>query len=410
MTYRIVNGMLICDVPDTAGVSDEVINQIAKNTANTMDKNRSPQKILEDTIRGKKAEYAIEKYIEKNFSNEIEYVSYDKIRNDNYTCHAPFDGLFISKKTPATVKNNLIDRILKEVMDDKPYGRLSIGLRNDMVDAGIFTFEIKSSELKNGDPKLSDYEGITDLYTRKQEDYEKIANNILAKWDFFIFPHYCRKSNDIFSFFDYVEFIRNNSEKFGLTSAKDYYSFLEPLIHGEFDNASEIQTRIFFDNYTNELYIPGYTHKMAFFIGVPTLTRMMGKVSGSTLYFTRSINMCRWSFENMPRNNALWSYDRNKVYSQLYYNHTNELICPHCGDYVKPGMYGYYCSQGKNCNMKISYYFGSSLDNEVVEKLLKGKTAEFTKNNETIILTPSIKYNVFKGDLQYIWVEKKKEF
>lgn len=409
MKYRIVNDMLVCPVPKNTGLSDENIERIVNNTADTMVE-RSVEKIRENTIRGKRAERAIEQYVLQHFDNRVCYLSYDEIRNDKFLCHAPFDGLFYKPDVPQNLIDRFVDEIRKEIEQTAPYGKISADLRNRLVDNGIFTFEIKSSELNDrGRDKtniISDYQGVTPGGPRTQADYEAITKNILARWDFFIFPHYCRHTDNeenVRSFYDYVEFIRAHNGRYAFPAYDSYSLFLEPLIRGEFDNTSEIQTRIYFDLQTNELYIPGYIHKQYFFCGVPTITRMPGSVSGNTLYFTRSIKHYRNSFVNMPNDDNIWTYDRSAAYDKLYYNHngTDEFTCPRCGKLVRHGKYGYFCTN--KCGMRINNFFGA-LDDEPVIQLLQGKTARLTRSNgRTDILTPSIIHNVYNNSLVYMW-------
>jgi DNA topoisomerase-3 len=67
-------------------------------------------------------------------------------------------------------------------------------------------------------------------------------------------------------------------------------------------------------------------------------------------------------------------------------NHTSLGVCPNCGNEVKSGKFGFYCS-GK-CGMNISKVFGKELTETQLKKLLSGQEISFTYNKKKTTVQP----------------------
>ena len=302
--YRTVDGTIICNIPPKECLDLYEIKRIAKYTVNTWQQDRDVQETLDNTTQGKMAEYVLEKYLERE--TDVRYVSYDKFRNDDYKKHAPFDGLLYSVKTTTDILEKLIHEIVDEVSESET-GQITETMRERLEAYKVFTLEIKSSQLR-----AKDYEGVEHVdLPRTEDDYVRIVNNI-RKWDYFVYPHFTRRSNSISSFYDYAE---------------GNQAYLKNLILTEFRNASDIYTRLYFDYRSNEIFIPGYVIKEDFFKN-PKIGKMPGGKSGMALYYMRSIADGS-SFLEIERNERIWMYERTVAYSKLLAYRKRK--CPNCG-------------------------------------------------------------------------------
>lgn len=336
--YRVVDGTIICPIPSTGCLNMSEIKCIAKYTVNTWQQDRDTQDTLDNTTQGKMAEYVLEKYLEKK--TDIRYISYDKFRRDDYKKHAPFDGLIYSVKASADVLRELIDEIIIDVSESDT-GQITELMRERLETYKVFTLEIKSSQLRK-----RDYEGVEHVkLPRNEKDYEKIVNNI-RRWDFFVYPHYTRRSDSISSFYDYAEFVRKRKEFWNLGNQ----AYLKQLILTEFRNASDIYTRLYFDYQTNEIFIPGYIIKEDFFKN-PKIGKMPGGKSGMALYYMKSIGD-GLSFLEIEHNEGIWMFERLNAYIKLFA--CAKRICPVCSKELQicnakaRNTYSYKCFECRN--------------------------------------------------------------
>lgn len=313
--YRAVDGTIICTIPPKACLDLDEIKRIAKYTVNTWQQDRDGKETLDNTVQGKIAEYVLEKYLE--METDVRYVSYDKFRNDDYKKHAPFDGLLYSVKTTTDILEKLIHEIIVEVSGSEN-GQITEAMRERLEVYKVFTLEIKSSQLR-----AKDYEGVEHVnLPRTEDDYIRIVNNI-RKWDYFVYPHFTRRSNRISSFYDYAEYVRTRRE----FRNQGNQVYLKNLILTEFRNASDIYTRLYFDYRANEIFIPGYVIKEDFFKN-PKIGKMPGEKSGMALYYMRNIADGS-SFLEIERNERIWMYERMVAYSKLFAYQKRK--CPNCG-------------------------------------------------------------------------------
>ena len=98
MEIKRFGDFIICPIPDENELDQVEIEQIVTHTHNTWQHNRPIQEIRENTIQGKRAEIVIENILRDN--STFRFLAYDKMRRDNFSKHAPFDGIeFITDKT-----------------------------------------------------------------------------------------------------------------------------------------------------------------------------------------------------------------------------------------------------------------------------------------------------------------------
>lgn len=310
------NGTIISKLPDDSEVDINEVLMIVKNTKNTWQVGRKYDEVVRDTLQGKKSELVFERAI-NNYS-KMRYIAYDKIRKDLYQKHAPFDGLLVPNEVTNQVLNRNVDLINNEIVYGGDSGQISVELRNKLEDDRIFTIEIKSSSLKD-----KDYIGIDRYEERKEEDYVTIINNI-KHWDFFVYPHYIRTSEKIKNFYEYSEFVQNTTDQVYKNMGNEL--FLKNLMKIEYENASDIYTRLYLDKIKSEIYIPGYILKEDFFCQ-PVINHMPGDKSGRALYYMHSISDGK-TFIQIDNDIRLKEYNRLQNYKKLLAGSSKS--CPKC--------------------------------------------------------------------------------
>lgn len=332
MGYITVDGTVICKAPSEKELDQREIEQIVSHTANTWQRGRGADETRRDTVQGKKAELALEGFLHRR--SQIQYLSYDKFREDGYQKHAPFDGILFRRDTAPKLLEYLVGRINDDVAgSDK--GQIGAALRKELAACGVYTMEIKSSSLKKRDyegvsalsgeeERVVEEDGTVFIYVRTEEEYQQIVNNI-KRWDFFVYPYYKRKSEEIQTFYDYAESVRANTPD--RERQQSNWRFLHDLIVAEYDNACDIYTRLYFDYETGEIYFPGYLKKGDFY-KKPRIAHMPGGKSGQALYYMRSIADGR-SFGEIDQDIASWHFGDEAAYGRLFAGDRRE--CIRCG-------------------------------------------------------------------------------
>lgn len=79
--------------------------------------------------------------------------------------------------------------------------------------------------------------------------------------------------------------------------------------------------------------------------------------------------------------------------------------CPKCGNPVKKGKYGYYCT-GK-CGMNLAKVYSKVLTESQLKKLLEGKEISFTANEKKTVVLPEVVQNNYNGKTYFQWKTKK---
>lgn len=324
MNLKNVKGTIVCPFPSDDAVDMRMIDKLTRFTANdTWEKNRNDDEKKRNTIQGKKAEYVVEELLRENTS--VRYLSYDAFRTDNFEKHAPFDGLLFVGPSSGKNKQVAIDNINREITLGDKFGKISPKLREQLRNYGIFTLEIKSSKLRE-----KDYENVENKRFRTDEDYSTIATNI-KRWDFFVYPHYSRNSQEIKNFYEYSEYVWTlpGYKKYD-DGKKHNFQKLNQLIMTEYRNASDIYTRVYVDTFTDELYIPGYVIKENFYKN-PKIAHMPGTKSGRALYYMYPIDK-GYPFLDLQYDNRLLEYDFQKGKEHIFAGKV--FNCPYCGDEI----------------------------------------------------------------------------
>lgn len=230
MIFKKYENVIICPIPENSELDRTQIERIVTHTHNTWQHDRPVAEIRANTIQGKKAEIVIEKLLAEN--SAARYLSYDKLRNDNFEMHAPFDGLIYNCSTGKNRLNEVVRTINNDVKNSVgDTGMLKPETREFLEDNGFYTIEIKSSLLQN--PR--DYRNMThkNRTDRTREDYICLCDHIKEFYDFFVYPHYCRDNINICSFYDYTVYVRGKNPEFRNCSIEN---FIIKLMRDEYRN------------------------------------------------------------------------------------------------------------------------------------------------------------------------------
>lgn len=320
MDTKIYNDFIICPIPDESELDQAEIDQIVTNTHNTWQHNRPIQEIRNNTIQGKRAEIVIENVLRDN--STFRFLAYDKIREDNFRKHAPFDGIIYRNDINADILQAAMDRINNDVSSSVgDSGTITVETREYMEVSGIYTIEIKSSLLQH--PR--DYRCINgDIeVTRSADNYLRLCEYVKGFYDYFVYPHFCRDNRNITSFYDYTRYIRDTN-KF---ASRNKQEFVYSLMKQEFDNACNIYTRVFFDLRRNEILIPGYIVKTRFF-EEPRIRKMPSPKSQNAIYYMYHMQYGK-SILEIENDENLLRWNRIAAYQKLFCANTPH--CPYCG-------------------------------------------------------------------------------
>lgn len=319
MDFLEIDGAVISQIPGDEEIDMDLIDLIVHNTRNTWQAGRGEGEKRRDTIQGKKAELVFERYVAEHTGHK--YLSYDDFREDGFRKHAPFDGLLIGRDTDAAAERECINAINREIAYGSEVGTISPDLRKKLEDRKIFTLEIKSSSLKK-----RDYEGVDNAVRRTRDACRQIVHN-LERWDFFVYPHYLRTSGSVADFYDYTEYVRLHEKGFPQGNER----FLRQLMKEEYDHASDLYTRFYFDYAKGHIYLPGYILKEDFFRN-PRIMHMPGLKSGMALYYMYGMRG-RTAFSRIDTDGRIWAYDREVAYERLFAG--REYRCGICKDRLR---------------------------------------------------------------------------
>lgn len=242
----------------------DLVKTITNNTINTWQIDRSFQKKQQDTNLGKIAENIFETYCKKHLNN-IKYISYDTFRSNNYSKHAPFDGLIYNDKKTT---NNVIESYFKNINEqvtNNQYGKITDELKQELYDNDIYIVEIKSTRVVN----------------RHMNNQKVELENILND-DFLEYPKYLRTDtyDSINSWKDYFEFCKKN---------KNFNGDIQNLQNEEKINMRHIYIRIYIYEQNNEAYIIGWTSNTDFIKNAVVKKMIQYNKSEKALYLSTKL-------------------------------------------------------------------------------------------------------------------------
>ena len=79
--------------------------------------------------------------------------------------------------------------------------------------------------------------------------------------------------------------------------------------------------------------------------------------------------------------------------------------CPKCGNDVKKGKFGFYCTN--KCGMNVAKVYGKPLSDSQITGLLGGKSTSITANGKKSVVLPEVAKNVYQGKTYYQWNTKR---
>lgn len=204
MELQMLDHMVYADFNDLQ-VDDHIINQITKHTAETWQPNRKQVERSRNTGQGKVAEEIVKEYIEKAYKSRIELKSYDEIRNDDYTKHAPFD--FLLWETKGADITPIVTSIRRDIAATQDqFVRLSDYTRKLCKSLNVKIAEVKSTRIREG---LKTQAGFTGNYS-DHYSVKKLATEIKGTDDVFCYPYYKRSETRYdYSINDYCLYVKS---------------------------------------------------------------------------------------------------------------------------------------------------------------------------------------------------------
>lgn len=170
-----------------------------------------------------------------------------------------------------------------------------------------------------------------------------LCRHIKEFYDYFVYPIYTRDNNSITRFYEYYRCVKEDLKiSLGTTENEKIYK----LMNDEFDNDSDIYTRIFIDKLTNEIIIPGYVLKARFF-EEPRIMKFVSEKSKKAIYYVFHMEYGE-DILKIDSNKELWEWDK-KIRKNFGGNEPAK--CPHCNtnlklmDFYKKSKFLYVCEK-----------------------------------------------------------------
>lgn len=269
---------IIYDYGELKEEKDFMISKIVEFTANTWQAERGEWEKGRDTKQGKEAEQAVFLYFSK-YATSLKYIPYDAIRNDRFEKHAPFDGVvFDEKKVSKEALTGIFKKINDEIAEGK-YGRISAGLRSEMLASGVFSVEVKSTKVNDTKRSAANF--------KSYDNRDEIKNliNAICRDDFFTYPHYTRTGE--YTWEMYCNFCKSRNPAFSLLSGAALFEAVKAF---ELSYMDEFYIRVYMDEIHKKAIILGYIAKNDL-MEPPFLKKMPQKgKSEEALYLAKSLN------------------------------------------------------------------------------------------------------------------------
>ncbi len=274
-------GSIFCDYEELAAENGADVDEIVKYTANTWQPNRGAAEKRRDAEQGKRAEKAVALCFSQNFP-AVRYLSYDKIRSDNFQKHAPFDGLlFAPSRTDKKCLDDMIGKIRSEIASGE-YGTISAGLRADLCNRGIYTLEIKSTAVNDKKRAAANFR------TYDSPAQTKALLSAICEDDFLTYPHFLRVGS--YDWQGYCRYVRSQMPRLG---ARSFGELEEEVKQIELANMDDFYIRVYMDDYFKKAIVLGFLTREEF-MDRPEIKKMIlrGK-SERALYFAKSLTARR---------------------------------------------------------------------------------------------------------------------
>lgn len=219
-------------------LESEFLDKIVLNTSNTWQEGRTDKEKKIDSLLGKTAEKVFESFVNIE-KNQYFYIPYDNFRVDNYENHAPFDGLYVDKKTDSEIINKFKKEIGEIFSSNNQDGKLYNlkKIRSELIKNGIFIVEVKSTRLQ-----------------KKYKTDGEINFELVKNHDFLSYPMHLRKTNQ--SNFNEQDYYKYCKDKKNIE--------LDNIKKDEKDNTADLLIRVYIDEEKNIAYLIGYIKNTEF--------------------------------------------------------------------------------------------------------------------------------------------------
>lgn len=265
-------------------IDDAVIDQITENTAETWQPNREKSERGKNTEQGKIAEEIVEQFFNRFFKNRIFLKSYDAIRNDGFSKHAPFDFL-IWKSMARDI--SLIELSIQNDITNTPnqFVRLSEYTRKLCKEQNVKIVEVKSTKIRNSLKKNSGFNGDYDDHA----EILKLVNEIKQNDDVFCYPHYKRSERDFnYSIDDYCQYVKRKEESLANLNGEELRQHVIDLEIAH--QCSDIFIRVYIDQEAKRGIVIGWIQRERLLDYAVKFKKMVqSNKSEKALYFTKNL-------------------------------------------------------------------------------------------------------------------------
>lgn len=249
-----------------------IVSVIAGNTAQTWQEGRTAQETARDTGLGKLSEDIFQEFVRQSFPG-VNILSYDEIRNDGYTKHAPFDFLVWPDDSAADI-DRVVNCIREDIGNSQGPVKISDRTRQLCQGEGIKIVEIKSTRITSR-LKPSAFNGNADYSDPRWT--KQIAEKILGD-DFLTYPNMCRKTSSYsFAMSDYIRLLSGKGIAVRNDDAVRRFETQRQLW--------DISVRIYVDEPANAAFIVGWIDKNSFYQSAALKRMPQPGKSERALYF-----------------------------------------------------------------------------------------------------------------------------
>jgi hypothetical protein len=265
-------------------INDTKISHIATNTVETWQPNRESKELANNIKQGKIAEEIVEQFLSRFFSNRISLKSYDEIRNDGFTKHAPFDLLIwengMTDITPIELE---IQNDIAKTPDK--FVRLSEYTRKLCRQNNVKIVEVKSTKIRDKLKKDSGFNGDYD----DSAEILKLVNEIKSCDDVFCYPHF--KRSDVtknYSIDDYCQLVKKQDSSLANLEGEQ---LRRRVIDIElYHQCSDIFVRVYIDQIQKRGFVIGWIKRERLLDYSVNFKRMVQRnKSERALYFTKNL-------------------------------------------------------------------------------------------------------------------------
>lgn len=250
-----------------------IVSVIARNTAQTWQPDRTARETTLNTKQGKLAEDIFQKFVRQSLCG-INILSYDDIRNDNFTKHAPFDFLIWPDDNLTDIRC-VVNAIQSDIGNSlSKFVIISDRTRKLCEEEGVKFVEVKSTKVAARHKPVAS--NVGDDYSDPSW-LKRLAGKILCD-DFLAYPSKCRSTSlENFNISDYAEILIKKGIPVG--NYGDILSF--ETAH----QLCDIFVRIYLDEPARAAFLVGWIDKYSFYKNAVLKKMPQFRKSELALYF-----------------------------------------------------------------------------------------------------------------------------